>query len=398
MDNLEQKFHVGIVSESSLEHASGVTRSVKEVTRHLMSDGHQVTITCPSPAPDEFGGAEVIPTQSLRLKGFDVGRRSRKDFQKDFGRLGIDMLHVASPMNTPGGALFLGGNAIRAASDMDVPTTAVYQTDAVRFSSHLGLGIAQPIIKKLLRDMHNTADINLVPSRTSMQDLIEWGVQPETIDYWGRGVDSDAFNPLFRSTPAGIALRETLTPNGEVLLGVVSRLEPEKRLHKLKVVTDIPNTKLLVVGKGTEQKHLQDVLGKKAIFTGRLDGDDLSAAYAVIDTFLFPSVTDTFAQVVQEAKASGVPVIAANRGGPRDLVEHGVTGFLYEPARKEKDDSELREYANHLVTNHEVRAEMGRRARMSVEGRTWKNLVCNDLVGQYVKAAAVRQRKVRTAV
>jgi len=393
LNNNEQNLHVGIVSESSLEHASGVTRSVREVTTHLMDGGHRVTIVCPSPAYYEYNGAEVIATKSISLKGFDVGHKPQKKFQKLFTQLGIDVLHVASPMDTPGGVLFLGGNAIRAANNLSIPIAAIYQTDAVRFSSHLGFGFAKPVVKKILSDMHNLADVNLAPSSASVQDLVDWGVCPETIELWGRGVDTEAFNPRFRMSPAAIALRESLAPNGEIIFGVVSRLEPEKRLHKLQIVTDIADTKLLIVGKGTEQDRLQEKFGPDAHFTGRLDGEELSSAYAAIDVFLFPSVTDTFAQVIQEAKASGIPAIAANRGGPRDLIEHGMTGFLYEPTAKKKKDKALREYAAQLTEDHELRVQMGKCARASVENRTWGNLIRNELVGHYTRAIDVRHGK-----
>jgi len=391
----KNKLNIGIISEASVNHTSGVTRSVAEVTKNLIQDGHDVKIMCPGPAPDEFAGAEVITTKSYRTKGFDVGSFSEKKFHSYYENNDFDVLHIASPMDTPGGLLFIGGNAIRAANNSGIPTTAIYQTDAVKFSNHLKLGITAPVIRKILGDMHNQADINLVPSTSSVHDLLDFNVRPESIKIWTRGVDLEAFHPSNKYLDGAIDLREQLAPNGEIIFGSVSRLEPEKRLAKLAILNEIDNARLLVVGSGTDQTKLEKKLGKQALFTGMLSGEKLSEAYGAIDAFILPSISETFAQSVQEAKASGIPVISANRGGPKDLIEHGINGYLYEPNDKnKKPDRELLEYGRILTEDQELRSIMGIAARSSVEHRSWDNLVKNELVDYYRQAISSRHNNI----
>ncbi|MFI5271086.1 MAG: glycosyltransferase [Candidatus Saccharimonadales bacterium] len=375
--------HVVMVSESALSHACGVTTSVLQVARFMMDEGHKVTIVCPSPAEDSVGEAEVITTRSVNLKGFSVGLMSKRKFTGLFEELEPDVVHAASPMKTPKGVgLFLGGHAISAASELGIPITAVYQTDAVRFAGHLGLGLTAPVVEKLVRNMHNKADLNLVPSSAAEEDLINWSVRPDSIVRWGRGVDVETFNPRRRESEEVEALRAQLAPSSETIIGITSRLEPEKSIHKLEILRGIPESRMVVVGKGTQRDKLAKRLGHQTTFTGRLGGEDLANAYAAMDVFAYPSITDTFAQVVQEAKASGVPVVAAARGGPKDLVAHGETGYLYKPGGKRGMDHELHDYVKALVEDPELRAYMSMAARESVEDRTWQHLG-REILGHY---------------
>jgi phosphatidylinositol alpha 1,6-mannosyltransferase len=381
--------HILLVSEASLEHTSGVTNSVKQVTEQLVTGGHQVSIICPHPAPSSFVGAEIMTTKSINLKGFDVGHKTVKRFRQVMNDVGPDVLHAAAPMQVPKGVLFLGGNAIKAACKLEVPAVAVYQTDAVRFAGFLGLGLTAPVIEKQLRKMHNRAQLNLVPSEASRQDLLHWGVRADTIRPWGRGVDTSLFRSNRKTTPEVMELRDRWAPNGEVIVGVVSRLEPEKSLHKLGVLNDISGLRLVVVGDGTEKAALHKAL-PNAHFTGRLGGEELANAYAALDIFAFPSTVDTFAQVIQEAHASGVPVVAANRGGPRDLVLHGVNGFLYEPAEKHAADTELRQYVMQLAEDHALRTVMAEKAEAFVAGKSWAVLT-HQILDYYYEALQIQK-------
>jgi glycosyltransferase involved in cell wall biosynthesis len=104
-----------------------------------------------------------------------------------------------------------------------------------------------------------------------------------------------------------------------------------------------------------------------AIFTGSLGGKDLAAAYASADVFAFPSTTDTFGNVIIEAQASGVPVIVSDAGGPKELVAHARNGMV----TKSFDVDDFSRAIRELVTNPELRREMGSRARESVVDRAW---------------------------
>jgi phosphatidylinositol alpha 1,6-mannosyltransferase len=386
---------VAIVSESSMSHTSGVTNSVMHIADYLQRAGHRPTIICPQPAPDEINGVPVIQTPSVMLKGFNIGHATQRRFRHMYESIQPDVAHIAAPMGIPSSCLFLGKNAVRVAMAEDIPTVAVYQTDAVRIASHLGLGPASAIVETEVRRLHNNATINLVPSRSAMRDVIDWGVDALSLRMWGRGVDTDLFRADRRMSYEAALNRAMWAPNGEVIVGVVSRLEPEKSLHKLEILQDIPGIKVVITGSGTQEPTLKNLM-PKATFTGKLTGNALANAYASFDIFAFPSTADTFAQVIQEAMASGVPVVAARRGGPKDLVDHGLNGFLYEPSDRKGVDSELRKHVMLLANDKAMRERMAMAAVESVQSKTWDSL-SQQMIAYYREAIQIeRQRRQST--
>ena len=123
----------------------------------------------------------------------------------------------------------------------------------------------------------------------------------------------------------------------------------------------------VLAGGGPEQELLRERLGERASFLGWLEGEELARAYASADIFVFPSATDTFGQVILEAQASGLPVVAGNEGGPATLIEHGETGLLAE-ANAESLASALEQ-----IVSAPLLAERLRRAGLqAVQGRTWE--------------------------
>ncbi|HJZ96452.1 MAG TPA: glycosyltransferase, partial [Candidatus Solibacter sp.] len=155
-----------------------------------------------------------------------------------------------------------------------------------------------------------------------------------------------------------------------LVLGYVGRLMPEKNLRLLPAVAaalraaGIERFRFQITGSGSERVWLERNL-TCAHFTGVLTGEALACAYANCDIFLFPSRTDTFGNVVQEALASGVPAVVMNEGGPRFIVRHGVSGIV-----AEGDDQFCRGVAA-LAANDRLRSQMGRAGRLQVEFQSW---------------------------
>jgi glycosyltransferase involved in cell wall biosynthesis len=225
----------------------------------------------------------------------------------------------------------------------------------------------------------------------------------------GAGPDSHAGFPVVRvpaldlpvvdSVPVGVPTRRihtalagrctcgsgawtpTGSPRGELLVGYVGRLAPEKRVHRLAALHGLPGVRLVIIGDGPDRRALQARL-PGAAFLGFRTGDDLASAYASLDVFVHTGPFETFCQAVQEALASGLPVVAPDAGGPRDLVTPGRTGFLV-PAG---DDNILRG-AVRALADAGLRRRFGAAARTSVLDRTWP-AVCDELLGHYAAVTA----------
>ncbi|GGT47141.1 GDP-mannose-dependent alpha-mannosyltransferase [Streptomyces purpureus] len=276
-----------------------------------------------------------------------------------------DLVHLAGPF-------VLGVRGMAAATRLHLPAVAVYQTDLAGYArTYMGTG--EGTAWRRLRAVHGAADRTLAPSTAALRDLEDHGVA--RVRLWPRGVDTERFRPDLRDD----ALRRTLAPGGEVLVGYVGRLAPEKHVELLAPVAALPGVRLVVVGDGPSAPALRTAL-PGAHFLGRRTGDDLARIFASLDVFAHTGPYETFCQTVQEAMAGGVPVIAPAAGGPLDLVDHGRTGLLVPP----HDAGALRAAVALLAAAPALRREYGRAARAAVEGRTW-TAVGDQLLDHYAE-------------
>jgi phosphatidylinositol alpha 1,6-mannosyltransferase len=260
-----------------------------------------------------------------------------------------------------------------------LPVVAVYQTDVPGYARAYHWGrVAEAAAWRWLRGIHNAADRTLAPSTPSIERLAAHGVQ--RIWMWGRGVDVQRFSPAARSDP----LRQALAPGGEVLAGYVGRLAPEKQVELLAGMAALPGVRLVIVGGGPAEARLRRLM-PTAVFLGQHRGEQLARLFASLDVFVHSGCHETFGQTIQEAAASALPVVAPAVGGPVDLVEDGVTGYLVPPG----DADALTAATRRLAADPLGRAAMGRAGRQRVLARSWTALG-DQLIGHY--AAVLGER------
>ncbi len=373
---------VAIVTESFLPALNGVTTSVCKVLESLRDLGHDALVVAPGTSPwsptmtpERYAGFPVHTVTSVPVRQFRVGLPSY-ELETVLHRFRPDVMHVASPF-------VLGVRGLTAARVLDIPSVAVYQTDMpsyIRQHSGPAGDLTARAAWRWIRRIHQQADLTLAPSTAALADLRAHDI-PRTA-LWGRGVDADLFHPDRREDPGTRRLRERLAPRGEVLLGYVGRLAPEKELHRLRELADLPGSRLVLVGEGPSREQLETEL-PGAAFLGRLEGADLARAYGAFDVFVHTGTRETFGQTLQEAAAAGLPVVAPARGGPLDLVQVGRTGDLFDPDRP----GDLRARVQPLVGDDAagLRLEMGRAGRDRVVARSWPALV-DQLVDYYALA------------
>ncbi|MGV9712224.1 glycosyltransferase family 4 protein [Gordonia sp. NPDC003424] len=365
---------VAIVAESFLPQINGVVNSVLRVVDHLERTGHTAMVIAPDTARGEESAPRMVGRRtpvhlvpSLRVPkvtSLPVGvpmpslHRALRDFEPD-------VVHLASPF-------VVGAAGAVAARRLDVPSVAVFQTDVAGFAASYGLAITAKLAWRYTRRLHDMCDRTLAPSTDTLRMLGSHGVP--RLHRWGRGVDVELFSPSLRD---GGLRAEWGVAHGRLVVGFVGRLAPEKHVERLASVADDPGVQLVIVGDGPERGRLAALM-PGAVFTGELRGAELARAYASFDVFAHAGEHETFCQTIQEAMASGVPVIGPDAGGPRDLVAHCRTGYLLPPP----------EYAERLPSVVEVlrddvlRAEFGRAALGAVRSRTWPS-VCEQLLGHY---------------
>lgn len=362
---------------------NGVTHSLLQVLSHLQARGHETRVIAPrvtlleraDPARDAIGphGSELSLLRSVGLPSYPevrvtfarAGRLS--SILRDFAP---DVVHLASPF-------VLGWQGLRAADRLGFPTVAIYQTDIPGYAQRYGMPGAQPALAQHVARIHQRATLTLAPSSASIAELRAAGV--DRLRLWARGVDSERFRPDRRNA----AWRARFAPHGETIVGYVGRLAPEKQVADLAALSGLPNTRLVIVGDGPSRPALEKLL-PGAAFVGFLAGDELAEAVASLDVFVHPGENETFCQTVQEALASGVPVVATGRGGPLDLVQNSRTGWLYAPG----DLDELRARVADLVGDAAKRRAFAASARESVLHRSWARLG-DELLGHYRDAIAV---------
>jgi glycosyltransferase involved in cell wall biosynthesis len=284
-----------------------------------------------------------------------------------------DLVHLVSPGPAGIAAWLL-------ARVMELPVIGSYHTE---LSAYAGLrsGSAQleAFAAAALGGFYGACEMVLSPSPATDERLVALGIDFDQIGRWDRGVDLDRFDPALRGAPRF---------GGEVNVLYVGRLTKEKGVDLLADAFESarardPRLHLVLAGGGAEQEALRERLGEHASFLGWLGGSELPRVYASADAFLFASQTDTFGQVILEAQASGLPVVAVDEGGPSSLIDNGETGLL-----TAADPDALARALLSVVQTPLLAQRLRRAALATVRERTWEGSLAQ--LGQGYSAARAR--------
>lgn len=372
---------IAIVAESFLPQMNGVVHSVLRILDHLQERGDDVLVIAPAGdsgiGPEYVAGALVHRLPSMPMAGYSkvrVAFGAVPKVRRILKRFAPDVVHLASPFE-------LGWRAVRAARSLGIPTVAVYQTEVPSYAARYGVPFLENWAWQRVEKIHLSSDRTLAPSTFALDQLRGRGIFD--VELWRRGVDTERFHPskrddAWRASVAGGAGAQ------RKVIGYVGRLAAEKQVEDLRVLADLPNTQLVIVGDGPLRPTLEAQL-PMAHFTGFKGGEELARIVASFDLFVHPGEFETFCQTIQEAMASGVPVVATGRGGPLDLVDNSKTGWLYTPGNL----NELRSYVQDLIGDDAKRAAFAEAALRSVQGRTWP-VICGQLVRHYDDVIAAR--------
>lgn len=319
---------IAIVTETFLPSVDGVVTRLTHAVERFEELGHEVLVIAPDLGVREHAGARVVGVPAVRLpfyrqRRFALPHRSVERVLREFRP---DVVHAAQPV-------LLASSAVRAARRLGIPLVASYHTHLPRYLEHYrGTRWVRPLLWWWIRRQHGRADLNLATSEAMRAELAAHGVP--RLRVLRRGVDTVGRDPRFATSE----MRERLLGGGgPVLLLYVGRLAAEKGIDTLRPLLDRrDDVTLAVVGDGPDRERLEQVFaGTGTVFTGFLGGEELAAAFASADAFVFPSVTETLGLVILEAMASGLPVVAARSGPTSEQVTDGVDGWIYDGADPE---------------------------------------------------------------
>jgi phosphatidylinositol alpha 1,6-mannosyltransferase len=376
---------VALFAETFLPKTDGVATTTCHLLEHLSRRGHQALVFAPEGAPERYAGMPVVGISGFRFPLYPELRLASPLVSLD-NRLAAfrpDVVHLINPA-------LLGLVGLRQARRMNVPVVASYHTDIPGYAEqYYGLGALSNPLWGYFRWIHNQADVNFCPSRFTQAQLRDHGFQ--RVKVWPHGVDTARFNPRRYRYEWRVRLCGGAAQASQPLLLYVGRLAAEKRVEWLcPLIEALPGVRLAIVGDGPMRRALEDMFsGTPTVFTGFLRGDDLACAYASADLFVFPSSSETFGNVILEAMASGLPVIAPRAGGPVDHVIDGYNGFLFSP----NDPEEMIALTRSLVWAPEYAQQIGDNARAYALSQSWEEIL-DALLDEY-RALVQRYRSNR---
>ncbi len=343
----------------------GVTRVIEEI-RERGVPGFEIEVVGTDPAVDRRLSA-VAEFDVPSYPGLRIGVPSLAAAVDTISEGAFDVIHVCSP-----GPVGIAGALV--SRGLGVPLLGSYHTELTAYAG-LRSGEARVVeaMETGVRAFYGACDLVLSPSPATDRALAEIGVAEDCVARWDRGVDTARFDP---------SLREREGRDGSIEVLYAGRITREKGVDLLadaflRARERDARLRLVLVGGGPEQEWLRGRVGDAAEFRGWLDESELARAYANADIFLFASRTDTFGQVILEAQASGLPVVAVAAGGPLSLIADRVSGLLCEP-----DAALLSDAVVELARSPLLRERLATAGLASVAERTWEQAL-ERLAGGY---------------
>jgi glycosyltransferase involved in cell wall biosynthesis len=360
---------ITIVSETYFPQINGVSRTLEKLVGHCCARGDQVQLLVPrydqsmgeDPAGVErtdFSGVSLPCYREVVLPLTTPGR-----IRRELSRFGTQLVHIATEGS-------LGWAALRAARSLGLPVVSSYHTNFPQYLAGYRLGWLEPLAWRYLRWFHNRTMQTFCPTPSIRSLLLKRGFN--NVGVWGRGVDSDHFHPSRRDE----ALRCSLgfLPQ-ETVLVYLGRLAAEKNLQMLfDAFERLPadsSCRLLVIGDGPLGERLRRRSDQQVVFAGYRRGTDLARMLAVGDLLVFPSLTDTFGNVMLEGMASGIPAIGFEVPGPKDVIIDGHTGRIV--SRTTVTDLALA--IDQMAGDRDALRKMGQQARRHAEGQSWSRIM-----------------------
>ena len=368
----ENKIKIAFFVEHLEEKRDGAVRTVFQIIKRIPKDKFDVIFFTAEEKPTDFG-FEVFKLTSFSTffnKSYKFGSAELTfGLKKKLNEFKPDVIHITSP--SP-----MGVFASKYAVKNNIPFTTIYHTNYHTYADYylknfpFGSYLAKKfVITPWTKSVFNFAKRSYIPTASMIRDLSLYGIRSDNMVIWGRGIDSKLFNPKKRTE----SLREDWG-NGFKFILFASRLVWEKELKTLVKVYKLfekkhKDVKFVIVGDGPQKNDLIKLM-PNAIFLGMLSHEDLSRVYASSDIFIFPSVSETYGNVVVEAMASGLPCVVAGSGGSMDHIVHGVNGFHSIP----RDSRDMYYRTLDILNSPKLSNTLSKKALRYTKNLSWESL------------------------
>jgi phosphatidylinositol alpha 1,6-mannosyltransferase len=375
---------IAFFTDAYFSQINGVSRTVEHLLRFLEERGCQTVVFAPGD-PAQAPRRRAYLYQGIPLPFYAecrLGVPISPRFYEAFTGFKPDLVHLVTEYS-------MGLAGLYCARRFDVPAVSSYHTDISRYAAYYRLPFLSEAAWSYLVWFHRQCLLNFYPSQSTGHVLARRGVP--NLCYWGRGVNTDLFHPEKRDG----SLRRRFGP-GPLLL-YVGRLAPEKDLEVVfaaleQVHRSYPKAKLLLAGDGPLGPAIRRQPPAGVVPLGMLQGEELSRLYASCDLFAFPSTTETYGNVVLEAMASGLPVVAPLSGGITENLRPGSNGLDFPPHHSQGMAAAICS----LLNDESLRRRLGAGARCHAETRSWARALEPVLDGY--REAALHGRSLRQAV
>lgn len=376
-----KKIKVAFFADMLIEDFDGASRTMYQLINRIPTDQFDFLFICGC-GPEKIAGFKCIRVKSLNVPGNKGYRFATTLFQKteldvQINAFNPDIIHIATPS-------LLGNYGLKTAYRLCLPIVTIYHTHFVSYVDYyiknfpFLIDFTKDKLKDSLKTFYNQCDMVYTPSKTMIRELQSSGVRSDVLKLWQRGVDNNVFSPKKRNRE----VMQKITGNDNPCILFVSRLVWEKNLQTLidlyeLIEKDNLSYNFVIAGDGAARQEIEKQM-PNAYFTGFKTHKEIAELYASADVFVFPSVTETFGNVVLEAMASGLPCVIANGGGSADFIEDGINGFKCETNRPEEYLSKIGE----IINRPELANALAKEALLSSRKYSWETLAAeyfNDL-------------------
>ncbi len=355
---------IAIFTDTYAPQVNGVTKTLNRLKNYMDENGIAYKLFFPAEgSPNEtketisFYSVKFLlyPECKIALPTYGEVKHALDSFQPD-------IIHIVTPFS-------VGLMGLKYARDNNIPLVSSYHTNFVEYFKYYGLQFLEGICWKYFNWFHSFCQINFCPSMDTLAKLKGKGIG--NLKIWDRGIEADQFTPDNYSQE----IRSQYVKPDEKLLLYVGRIAAEKELDMLLKSAEILNEKgytykLLMVGEGPQLEELRAKNIPNVIFAGYKFGRELQEIYASSDIFVFPSSTETYGNVILEAMASGLPVVATLQGGVKENLINGVNGLAFNVG----SEMDMAKKIEHLLNNGALRQNLAHKARAHAMEKGWQRV------------------------